>query len=60
MLERHFVKIYDLYFDIDYKYNESVFRDIRQNVSSNFKDFGLYKATLDINDIDNLKGARNR
>ena len=63
LLERHLVKIYDLYFDIEYKYDETDFADfdksqlpdIRQNVSSNFKDFGFYKAILDINDIDNLK-----
>ncbi len=64
LLERHLVKIYDLYFDIEYKYDETDFPDfdksqlpdIRQNVSSNFKDFGFYKKILDINDIDNLKG----
>jgi hypothetical protein len=64
LLERHLVKIYDLYFDIEYKYDETDFPDfdksqlpdIRQNVSSNFKDFGFYKTIHDINDIDNLKG----
>lgn len=63
LLERHLVKIYDLYFDIEYKYDETDFPDfdksqlpdIRQNVSSNFKDFGFYKTILDINDIGNLK-----
>lgn len=63
LLERHLVKIYDLYFDIEYKYDETDFTDfdkstlpdIRQNVASNFKDFGFYKTTFDINDIDNLK-----
>lgn len=62
LLERYLVKIYDLYFDIEYKYDEkdyldfdkSQFPDIRQNVSSNFKDYGLYKTVLDINDIDNI------
>jgi hypothetical protein len=62
LLERHLVKIYDLYFDIEYKFDEidfpdfdkSQLPDIRQNVTSNFKEFGLYKTILDINDIDNL------
>lgn len=62
LLERHLVKIYDLYFDIKYKFDETDFPDfdksqlpdIRQNVSSNFKDYGLYKTILDINGIDNL------
>ena len=64
LLERHLVKIYDLYFDIEYKYDETNFPDfdksklpdIRKNVSSNFADFDFYKTSLDINDIDNLEG----
>jgi hypothetical protein len=63
VLERCLIKIYSLYFDIEYKFDETEFpefdktkySDIRQNVTSNFKDFGYYKAILDINDIDNLK-----
>lgn len=63
LLEKNLVKIYDLYFDIEYKFDEakfpnfdnSQFPEIRQNVASNFKDFGFYKTVLDINDIDNLK-----
>lgn len=63
LLERHLVKIYDLYFDIEYKFDETDFPDfdksqlpdIRRNVESNFKDYGYYKTTLDIYDIDNLK-----
>ena len=63
LLERHLVKIYDLYFDIEYEFDETDFPDfdkstlpdIRQNVASNFKDFGFYKTFLDINVIDNLK-----
>ncbi|RZK54033.1 MAG: DUF5063 domain-containing protein [Pedobacter sp.] len=62
LLERNLVKIYDLYFDIKYKFDETDFPDfdksqlpyIRQNVSSNFKDYGFYKTILEINDIDNL------
>ena len=63
LLERHLVKIYSLYFDIEYTFDETDFPDfdkvqypnIRQNVESNFKDFGFYKNIIDINDIDNLK-----
>lgn len=63
LLERHLVKIYDLYFDIEYEFDETDFPDfdksqlpeIRQNVESNFQDYGFYKTILDINDIDNLK-----
>ena len=64
LLERQLVKIYDLYFDIEYKFDEadypdfdkSQLPDIRQNVGSNFKDYGFYKTILDINDIDSLEG----
>ena len=63
LLERDIVKIYGLYFDIEYKFDEADFADfdksqlpdIRQNVESNFQDYGYYKTILDINDIDNLK-----
>ncbi len=63
LLERHLVKIYNLYFEIEYKFDETDFPEfdksqlpnIRQNIESNFKDFGFYKTILDINDIDNLK-----
>jgi len=63
LLEKDLVKIYNLYFDIKYKFDETAFpdfdkteySDIRQNVTSNFKDFGFYKIILDINDIDNTK-----
>ena len=63
LLERNLVKIYNLYFDIDYKFDETAFPDfdksqlpdIRQNVESNFKNYGFYKTILDIDDIDNLK-----
>jgi hypothetical protein len=63
LLERNLVKIYDLYFDIKYVFDETSFPkfdktqlpDIRKNVESNFKDYGLYKTILDINDIDDTK-----
>lgn len=62
-LERDLVKIYNLYFDIKYKFDDTAFpdsdgiaySDIRENVTSNFKDFGLYQTIIDSNDIDYLK-----
>ena len=61
-LEKNLVKIYSLYFDIEFKFDETdypdldktEYTDIRQNVTSNFKDFGFYKTVSDIEDIDNL------
>ena len=63
LLERNLVKIYNLYFDIEFEFDKTDFLDfdksklpnIRENVKSNFKDFGLYKTVIDINDLDNLK-----
>jgi len=63
LLEKDLVKVYSLYFDIEYKFDQTDFpdfgkteySDIRKNVTSNFIDFGLYKTILDIKDIDNLK-----
>ena len=62
LLEKSLVKIYNLYFDIKFEFDDTDFpdleiteySDIRKNVESNFKDFGLYKLIIDINDIDNL------
>jgi len=62
VLEKNLVKIYSLYFDIEFKFDETnypefdktKYADIRQIVISNFKDFGFYKTVSDINDIDNL------
>jgi len=62
VLERNLVKIYNLYFNVKYEFDDTDFPDfgksqlpdIRQNVSSNFKDFGFYKTILDINDVNNL------
>lgn len=61
-LEKNLVKIYSLYFDIKFEFDETdypdldktEYTDIRQNVTSNFKDFGFYKTVSDIEDIDNL------
>jgi hypothetical protein len=63
LLEKDLVKIYSLYFDIKFDFDKTDYPDfdksnlpnIRQNIASNFKDFGYYKAILDINDIDNLQ-----
>ena len=63
LLERDLVKIYSLYFDIKYEFDEtdfpdfdkSQYPDIRQNVKSNFKDYGLYKISLNIRDVNSLK-----
>ncbi|REC79749.1 DUF5063 domain-containing protein [Chryseobacterium elymi] len=61
LLEQQLVKIYKLYFDIEYRFDDASYPDfdksqlpdIRQNVAINFKDFGFYKTILDINDINN-------
>ncbi|GAA5088724.1 hypothetical protein GCM10023210_12660 [Chryseobacterium ginsengisoli] len=60
-LKKNLVKIYYLYFLIEYKFDKNNFVafdkakyfDIRKNVTSNFKDLGYYKIVLDIHDIDN-------
>ena len=61
LLEKSLVKIYSLYFDIEYTFDEKDFADfdkeklpkIRQNVENNFSDFGLYKTVIDFTDFDN-------
>jgi hypothetical protein len=67
LLERNLVKIYDLYFDIKYKFDEidfpdfdtSQLPDIRQNVESNFKDYDYYNTILDVSDtkLDKLTNS---
>ena len=60
-LEKSLEKIYSLYFDIEYTFDETDFPDfdkqqypnVRQNIESNFPDFGLYKTIIDFNDLDN-------
>ncbi len=62
-LAKSLVKIYNLYFDIDYEFDETDYPEfdngklisVRQNVESNFKDFGFYKLVLEINDMVNDK-----
>lgn len=61
LLEQQLVKIYKLYFNIEYTFDEanypdfdkSQLPDIRQNVATNFENFGFYKTILDINDVNN-------
>lgn len=58
-LVKNLVKIYNLYFDLEYEFDEKDYPEfddekypnIRQNVESNFKDFGFYKMVLEINDM---------
>ncbi|MDZ7899834.1 MAG: hypothetical protein U5N85_17645 [Arcicella sp.] len=59
LLEKYLVKIYSLYFEIldgsdgiDYPdFDKSLLPNIRQNIESNFKNFGFYKIVIDMNDI---------
>lgn len=61
LLEKSLVKFYSLYFDINYIFDETDYTDfdksqlpnIRQNIASNFKNYGFYKTILDIKDVDN-------
>ncbi len=60
LLEKNLVKIYSLYFEIEYKFDETdypefvenEYSEIRKNVTNNFPDFGLYKTRLDIKNIN--------
>jgi hypothetical protein len=55
-LEKNLIKIYALYFDIYYEFDETEYADfdrtklpdIRKNVETNFKNFGFYNIILDI------------
>lgn len=63
LLEKDLVTIYNLYFDIRFDFDEKEYAEfdkanlpnIRQNIESNFKDFGFYKTVLNINDLENLE-----
>jgi hypothetical protein len=65
LLEQHLVKIYSLYFSVEYEFDETEYPgfdksqlpNIRKNVESNFKDFGFYATILDINDIDSSQNS---
>lgn len=60
-LEKFLVKIYSLYFDIEYTFDKRNFPDfdkqqysnVRKNIESNFPDFGLYKTIIDFDDLEN-------
>lgn len=62
ILERSLIKIYSLYFDISYQFDNIDYPEfekfpipnIRQNVESNFPDFGYYKTVLDYDSVENL------
>jgi len=61
LLERNLIKVYSLYFEINYIYDDTDFPDfeyplnIRENIESNFKDFGYYKTVMDVIELSNLK-----
>lgn len=60
-LEKYLVKIYNSYFEIEYKYDEKEYPEfdntellqIRENIKSNFPNFGYYKIANEITDIEN-------
>ena len=62
LLEKHLVKVYDIYFEIsnendstDYPdFDKSLFPNIRQNIKRNFPNFGFYKTVIDIYDFTNI------
>jgi hypothetical protein len=64
-LEKNLVKLYYLYFDINYEFDENEylefdiqkFSNIKDNLKTNFGNFGFYKTILDINDIDNIEDS---
>ena len=61
MLEKNLMKIYCMYFEIKYEYDETeypdyegpVSRDVSKNINNNFNDFASYKVFLDILDTSN-------
>lgn len=60
-LEKNLVKIYSYYFDIAFEFDDRDYPEfdrqistIRQNVESNFPEFGYYKCVSDINDLEDL------
>lgn len=63
-LERNIIKLYTLYFEIEFEFDEKDYDDferpqpksIQEAIKSNFPKFGFYKIVLDINDINNLNG----
>lgn len=59
LLEKCLVELYSYYFEINYEYDDSeypefdrsIYPNIRQNIATNFKDFGFY---ITIDNIENL------
>jgi hypothetical protein len=59
-LEKHLIGLYSCYFDIEYQFDEADYEvfdkpnysKIRQNVISNFKEFGFYNDLSNIQMID--------
>ena len=64
LLERDLVKIYSLYFEINFEFDQKDYPDfikpdsagIRQNIESNFQDFGFYRSPTDLQDLENCGG----
>ncbi len=62
VLEKHLVKIYELYFKIDYEFDDEQYPpfddvpipDIPTIVQSNFRDYGEYKTYTDVNDLNTV------
>lgn len=60
-LERNLVEIYYLYLNVVYEFDDKDYPDwnrenlpnIRQNIESNFPDFGLYKTIVNFKDLEN-------
>ena len=63
LLEQNLVRLYSLYFDIAFEYDDAGYpdvdrsglQDIRSHVQSNFPDFGLYYEMTAISDWDSAK-----
>jgi hypothetical protein len=61
-LEENLIKVYNLYFQIKFTFDETDYKDfeipsvkINESIINNFPEFGFYKTVLDILEIDNKK-----
>lgn len=62
LLERNLVNVYQIYFEVDYMFDERDYPDfdkfgypdVRNNIISNFPKFGLYKIANNITNFDNI------
>jgi hypothetical protein len=60
LLEMNLIKLYNLYFEIEYEFDSAEYPDfdrvglsnIRHNIETNFKDFGFYQTVLDPFDLE--------